>query len=432
MAAVGWMVLALVVAPVAAQTNPKPPSVAATPVLPPAPGGPTAPTERRVALVIGNARYATLPLNNPENDARVVGQTLRRLGFEVIEHVNLPVKRFRQVLRDYVRRLQNESGVGLFFYAGHGVQIDGRNYLLPVDINLRDEDEIRDEAVDIDDLFLSKLGRAKTQGLIVILDACRDNPFAGKTRSVQGRGGLAEMGARGALIAYSAGPGATANDGPEGTNSVFTRHLVREMTEPGIEIESMFKNVRVKVLQDTRQQQVPWVNSSLAIPFSFNPAKPSSTLEEARQRELKDLQDRLVERDRQDRERERQMQEMKRKLDEATAGAARPPASASPAPTSPTAPPSTVPPVTATAAPKPVPKAEEPPRKEPATTGPPQTVARAPPTAQTPASTRADAPPPAGATPARRSESERCVALQLRAQLGEPVSEDELRKECRR
>ena len=163
---------------------------------------PAAATEKRIAVVIGNARYPAIPLNNPENDARVVAATLRKLGFEVSEHVNLPVKKFRQVLRDYVRRLQNESGIGVLYYAGHGVQIDGRNYLLPVDINLRDEEEIKDEAVDIDDLFMSKLARAKTRGLIVILDACRDNPFRAKTRNIRATGGLAEMGVAGTLIGY--------------------------------------------------------------------------------------------------------------------------------------------------------------------------------------------------------------------------------------
>ncbi|HEV8110763.1 MAG TPA: caspase family protein [Burkholderiales bacterium] len=268
--------------------------------------------ERRVALVIGNARYPTIPLNNPENDARVVGATLRGLGFEVTEHVNLPVRKFRQVLRDYVRTLQSTEGVGLLYYAGHGVQIDGRNYLLPVDINLRDEEEIKDEAIDIDDLFVSKLERAKTRGLIVILDACRDNPFRGKTRNIQAAGGLAEMGARGALIAYSAAPGATAEDGAEGGNGVFTRHLVREMLEQGVEVETMFKNVRVKVLRDTSKRQMPWVNSSLTVDFQFNPQRPDARKEDLSQQELKRLQDLLNRRDQQKRELEAQVKAMRR------------------------------------------------------------------------------------------------------------------------
>ena len=143
-------------------------------------------TEKRIALVVGNARYPALALNNPENDARVVATTLRRLGFEVSEHVNLTIKEFRKVLRDFAKRQQSEEGASVFYYAGHGVQIDGRNYLLPVDVNLRDEDEVRDEGVDVDELFVSRLERARTQVRIVILDACRDNPFAKKTRAIRG------------------------------------------------------------------------------------------------------------------------------------------------------------------------------------------------------------------------------------------------------
>jgi uncharacterized caspase-like protein len=265
---------------------------------------------RRVAVVIGNARYPAIPLNNPENDARAVGATLRDLGFEVTEHVNLPVRKFRQVLRDYVRTLQNSDVLGLLYYAGHGVQIDGRNYLLPVDINLRDQEEIKDEAVDIDDLFVSKLERAKMRGLIVILDACRDNPFGGKTRNIQAAGGLAEMGARGALIAYSAAPGATAEDGPEGSNSIFTRHLVREMVEQGVEVETMFKSVRVKVLRDTNKRQMPWVNSSLTVDFQFNPQLPDARKEELRLQELTRLQELLQRRDQQQRELEARLKAM--------------------------------------------------------------------------------------------------------------------------
>jgi Caspase domain len=282
----------------------------------PVPGAPKSAELRRIAVVIGNARYPGIPLNNPENDARVVGQTLRGLGFEVTEHVNLPVRKFRQVLRDYVRTLQNTDVVGLLYYAGHGVQIDGRNYLLPVDINLRDQEEIKDEAVDIDDLFVSKLERAKMRGLIVILDACRDNPFRGKTRNIQAAGGLAEMGARGALIAYSAAPGATAEDGPEGSNSVFTRHLVREMLEQGVEVETMFKSVRVKVLRDTHKRQMPWVNSSLTVDFQFNPQVADARKEELRQQELARLQELLQRRDQQQRELEAQVKAMQREREQ--------------------------------------------------------------------------------------------------------------------
>jgi len=152
------------------------------------------------------------------------------------------------------------------------VQIDGRNYLLPVDINLRDQEEVKDESVDIEELFLSKIDKVGSHPRIVILDACRDNPFAAKTRNVRSAGGLAEMGARGTLIAFASAPGAPAEDGPAGRNSIYTRNLADEMMVPGLEVEQMFKNVRVRVLSETRQRQLPWVNTSLTSNFSFNPA----------------------------------------------------------------------------------------------------------------------------------------------------------------
>ncbi|MBL8341244.1 MAG: caspase family protein, partial [Rubrivivax sp.] len=249
-----------------------PAAVAQPATKPAAPAAAEPGRERRLALVVGNARYKAAPLNNPENDARVIGSTLRRLGFDVAEHVNLNARDFRRVAREFARRVQHEDGVALFYYAGHGVQIEGRNYLLPVDLVATDEDEVKDGAVDIDDIFVSRLERAKAPVRLVILDACRDNPFATRSRSVRG-GGLAEMGARGALIAFASAPGATAEDGPPGTNSVYTRHLASEMLIEGIEVEQMFKNVRVKVLRDTQQRQIPWVNTSLTANFMFNPGR---------------------------------------------------------------------------------------------------------------------------------------------------------------
>ncbi|MBU2409352.1 MAG: caspase family protein, partial [Gammaproteobacteria bacterium] len=238
-----------------------------------APAAKAAPVERRIALVIGNARYAKFPLGNPENDARLIAGNLRRLGFEVDERLNLNVLQFRRALREFAREVQKDDAVSVFYYAGHGVQIDGRNYLLPVDINLRDEEEVKDESVDIDELFLSRIEKARSHPRIVILDACRNNPFVRKTRNVRTAGGLAEMGARGTLIAFASAPGAPAEDGPDGSNSVYTRHLAQEMMVPGLEVEPMFKNVRVKVLRETQERQLPWVNTSLTSNFSFNPGQ---------------------------------------------------------------------------------------------------------------------------------------------------------------
>ena len=233
---------------------------------------------RRVALVIGNGRYAQAPLPNPERDARLVANTLRTLQFEVDLQLNLKARDFKRVLREFGRRMDDDNTALVFYYAGHGMQIDRRNYLLPVDLNLRDEDEVRDEAVDLADTLLARIDRVRPRARIFIVDACRDNPFAGRPSSSSQRhsAGLAEMAAPGALIAFSAAPGKAAEDGPPGTNSIYSRILAQEMRNPGMEVEEMLKNVRVRVLQETQERQIPWVNTSMVVNFMFNPASAGS------------------------------------------------------------------------------------------------------------------------------------------------------------
>ncbi|MEP6873376.1 MAG: caspase family protein [Burkholderiales bacterium] len=407
--------------------------------------------DKRLALVVGNARYPSAALNNPENDAHVVASTLRRLGFEVIEHVNLPVKDFRRVLREYAKRVQETEGTALFFYAGHGVQIDGRNYLLPVDINVRDEYEIKDEAVDVEELFVSRLDRARAQTRIIILDACRDNPFATKSRGVRSVGsGLVEMGARGALIAYSSAPGATAEDGPAGTNSIFTRHLVKEMLVEGLEVEQMFKNVRVKVLRDTNQRQIPWVNSSMTSNFSFNPRAGGEPAEASRREDLGRLQTSLDKRERDQKELEDKIKRLSRELEQAQAArrpapaavaAASAPASASKAPVEA---PAKVETKVVAARVEARGKVELPPATVPSFAPPPPPPS-SPPAEAASARRRPVAPdvkvtqaPPIKVAGSRKAEgspnSERCVALLIRAQLGEELPASDLsflQKECR-
>jgi type VI secretion system VasD/TssJ family lipoprotein len=227
---------------------------------------------RRVALVIGNAQYTQAPLANPENDARLIGTTLKDLGFDVDVRLNLKARDFKRVLRDFGRRMDDDDSASVFFYAGHGMQIDRRNYLLPVDLNLRDEGEVKDEAIDLEETLLSRIDRVRPRARIFIIDACRDNPFSDRTRGLRSAGGLAEMAAPGALIAFSAAPGRTAEDGPPGTNSIYTRNLAQEMRSEGVEVEEMLKNVRVKVLRETHERQIPWVNTSMVVNFVFNPA----------------------------------------------------------------------------------------------------------------------------------------------------------------
>jgi type VI secretion system VasD/TssJ family lipoprotein len=238
---------------------------------------------RRVALVIGNGQYAQAPLANPENDARLIAATLKALGFEVDARFNLKAPDFRRALRDFGRTMEDDDSASVFYYAGHGMQIDRRNYLLPVDLNLRDEGEVKDEAIDLEEALLSRIDRVRPRARIFIIDACRDNPFnAARTRSVRVASGLAEMAAPGALIAFSAAPGRVAEDGPPGTNSVYTRYLAQEMRTEGVEVEEMLKNVRVKVLRETQERQIPWVNTSMVVNFVFNPGAGGGTTALAR------------------------------------------------------------------------------------------------------------------------------------------------------
>ncbi|SCK24535.1 type VI secretion lipoprotein, VC_A0113 family [Variovorax sp. HW608] len=227
--------------------------------------------QRRVALVIGNGRYPEIPLNNPEHDARLVAQTLRSLNFEVGEYLNLNARDFKRVLREFARRMDDDQVASVFYYAGHGVQIGGRNFLLPVDIALRDEAEVRDEAIDMQEALLTHIDRVRPRARIFIIDACRNDPFAMRGAS-RNANGLAEMAAPGALIAFSAAPGRVAEDGPVGGNSIYTRHLAAEMRTPGVDVEEMMKTVRIKVLRDTSERQIPWVNTSMVVNFMFNPA----------------------------------------------------------------------------------------------------------------------------------------------------------------
>ena len=367
--------------------------------------------EKRLALVIGNARYPEIALNNPENDARVVASTLRRLGFDVSERVNLGVIEFRRVLRDFVRRLQDQDGVAVFYYAGHAVQIAGRNYLLPIDINLRDEEEVRDDAVDIDEVFVSRLEHARSRVRIVILDACRDDPYAttrdrAPPRGLTRGGGLAEMSASGALIAYSSAPGQAAEDGPPGTNSVYTRNLVKEMLAEDVEVEKMFKSVRVDVLRETGERQVPWVNSSLTVDFSFNPTRRAGASDRSRLDEIAALKAKLE-------ERERMQRDLEERLRQATATPAA--ASTAPAPLDAGAPSARV--------------------ASPATHAPdPAAAGSATPAAERPWSATKLAGAGVLLPATAQTPSERCVALIIRAQLGEPVSASDvayMQRTCR-
>ncbi len=221
--------------------------------------------ERRVALVIGNSAYKSAPLINPGNDARAMAEILRDSGFTVIERRNVNQIAMRRVIREFGDEIA-KGGVGLFFYAGHGMQVRGRNYLIPVGHDIEREDEVAEQSVDVA-VVLEKMATAKNALNILILDACRNNPFASSFRSTAG--GLAPMDAPpGTLVAFATAPGQVAADGT-GEHSIYTKHLLSYMREPGLRVEDVFKRVRTAVRQESGGKQTPWENTSLEADFYF-------------------------------------------------------------------------------------------------------------------------------------------------------------------
>lgn len=223
--------------------------------------------ERRVALVIGNATYKADPLDNPVNDARLVAKTLTSAGFQVTLRENLDRRGLFEAMRAFGNQL-NEDAVALFYYAGHGLQLRDRNYLVPIDAEIQTEEEIPVSALDVG-FILDRMASARSRVNIVILDACRNNPFAGRSRS--GAQGLAQMDAPvGTLLAFATAPGKLAADG-QGSNGWYASHLAQQMLVPGVPIEIMFRRVREGVVKESREQQVPWESSSLRGDFAFVP-----------------------------------------------------------------------------------------------------------------------------------------------------------------
>jgi type VI secretion system VasD/TssJ family lipoprotein len=261
-----------------------------------------APAPRRLALVIGNARYADVPLNNPANDARLVAHTLSQLGFEVTLGIDLRRADFVQALLQFARQVPPGADV-VFYYAGHALQLRGSNYLLPVDIrNLADADWVEQNAINLDGSAIRQLlhrdarrdgdatGARDHAGTrpgvrLLFIDACRDNPYAADTprppsltaglASVQGSANIDG----GVLIASASQPNRPADDGPPGGNSAYTAHLVREMRVPGQNVETMLKRVAVSVDRESRQTQLPMFASSLTTEFVFSPELASTQAE---------------------------------------------------------------------------------------------------------------------------------------------------------
>jgi Caspase domain len=234
--------------------------------------------DRRVAFVVGNGAYKNVAqLPNPPVDAKAMAAVLRNVGFEVVEGTNLTRDTMTERLLEFGKKAQG-ADVAVFFYAGHGIAISGTNYLLPVDADIKSEMDVKlGAAINIDLTLDQTMSDAKVK--LVFLDACRDNPFAAKiksnsaTRSVSVQTGLAEMkSGEGTLIAFATGPGQTALDGQEGTNSPFTRALMAHITTPGVEIQQAMTEVRAQVNEETKKGQLPWGHTNLIGAVYLNPA----------------------------------------------------------------------------------------------------------------------------------------------------------------
>jgi tetratricopeptide (TPR) repeat protein len=231
--------------------------------------------ERRVALVMGNGAYQNFPaLPNPPNDARAIAKSLRDLGYEVTEGIDLKRDDMQKMTRDFMRNAAQAKTLVLY-YAGHGVQVAGRNYLVPIDVKPDSGAAIIDSMIDMDKILAGLDDQVRTN--ILIFDACRNDPFAQQTAAAGGRSlemktrsGLAQptaptsgstLGA-GTLIAFATAPGQVALDG-DGANSPFSAALSRHIGTPGLEVQQMLTRVRAEVVAGTHNKQVPWSNSSL-------------------------------------------------------------------------------------------------------------------------------------------------------------------------
>ncbi len=227
-----------------------------------------APGDLRVALVIGNAAYAgNAALVNPGNDAKAMSEALRGLGFTVIEVRDGSKVQMAEAIIKVKDTLQGKQGVGMFYYAGHAMQLDWRNYMLPVDAKLSKASEVPEQTVDLSQV-IDAFKTAGNRMNIVVLDACRDNPFAG---TATGKG-LAQLDAPpGTFLAYATAPGNVAEDGDtKSANGLYTQFLLQELKKPAAKIEDVFKRVRFNVRQQSQGRQIPWESTSLEDDFFFN------------------------------------------------------------------------------------------------------------------------------------------------------------------
>ena len=226
---------------------------------------------QRYALIIGNGEYEyTTRLTNPVNDATDVGVVLRSIGFNTTVVLDADIGKMEDEVFTFAEKLRRDpNSAGIFYYAGHAVQYSGVNYLLPVDADIHSENELRRKALSAQEI-LDYISEAQNSFNMVVLDACRDNPFAGSFRSIQRGLAVTAAAPPETLVVYATDAGNVANDG-EGRNSPFTEAFLANVMQPGIDVELMIRNVMAEVQQKTNKQQRPWKYSSLTSAFQLVP-----------------------------------------------------------------------------------------------------------------------------------------------------------------
>jgi uncharacterized caspase-like protein len=240
---------------------------------------------QKMALVLGNSKYKEAPLKNPANDAQAIGDALKASGFEVTMRLDANREQLAAAVQEYIKVLSAKNAVGLFYYAGHGVQLAWRNYMMPTDMDIDVAADIPKQGVEVNSL-LEGLTKASNPMNIIILDACRDNPF-GNLKGLDHKG-LSQMDApTSTLLAYATSPGNVASDG-EGQNGLYTENLLREMKVKDAKIEEVFKRVRLNVRLRSKGAQIPWESTSLEEDFWFQPPAELKRLSDAEKLRLFD------------------------------------------------------------------------------------------------------------------------------------------------
>jgi uncharacterized caspase-like protein len=244
--------------------------------------GTVAKADKRVAFVVGNGAYRNVvQLRTPAMDAKAMAIALRDIGFDVVEGRDLTSGEMTERLLEFGKKAEG-ADIAVFFYAGHSMPLIDTNYLLPVDADIKSERDINGSVININLALDRTMNDAKVR--LVFLDACRENPFTDKirsnraTRNYSVRSGLVEMKMlEGSLIAFATTAEQFATDAPEGINSPFTRALIENITQPGVDIEQAMRKVQIKVREDTNHNQLPWVHTNLVGPLYLNPAPVTST-----------------------------------------------------------------------------------------------------------------------------------------------------------